>query len=308
MNNVYVVDILRTPVGKAPRGVFKHMLPDDLLGFTMKALQKRQSDIDWQTLRDVVIGCAMPEAEQGMNIARIASLLSGLPDTVPAMTINRFCSSGIQSIATAGSALPDGPEPALALAGGLESMSRVPLGGNKYTMNPAVFENENVAIAYGMGITAEKVAEKYGVSRECQDEFAVESHKRAVAAQERGDFSEEIVPIPVKHRIPDMKTGDVMVNERMVSQDEGPRSDTSYEKISRLKPVFSVKGTVTAGNTSQMSDGAGTALLANEAALKAYNLEPLGRLVSFSVAGVPPEVMGIGPVHAIPKEIGRAHV
>ncbi len=306
MTNVYVVDILRTPVGKAPRGVFKNMLPDDLLGFTIKALQKRQAAVDWQTIQDVVIGCAMPEAEQGMNVARIASLLSGLPESVPAMTINRFCSSGVQSIATAGASLSSGSEPALALAGGLESMSRVPLGGNKYTMNPAIFENEQVAIAYGMGITAEKVASQWNVSREAQDEFAVESHQRAVAAQARGDFSEEIVPVPVKHRVPDMKTGAVVVSERMVTEDEGPRSDTSYEKISRLKPVFSLKGTVTAGNTSQMSDGAGIALLANEAALKAYDLAPLGRLLSFSVAGVPPEIMGIGPVHAIPKALKQA--
>jgi acetyl-CoA acyltransferase len=306
MNNVYIVDILRTPVGKAPRGVFKQTLPDDLLGFTIKALAERQLNIDWGKIEDVVIGCAMPEAEQGMNIARIASLLSGLPDTVPAMTINRFCSSGVQSIATAAGALPCGDAPALALAGGLESMSRVPLGGNKYTMNPAVFENEHIAIAYGMGITAEKVAERFKISREAQDEFAVESHARAIAAVARGDFSEEIVPVPVQHRVPNLKTGEVVIHEQMITADEGPRRDTSYEKISRLKPVFSAKGTVTAGNTSQMSDGAGIALLANEAALKAYHLEPLGRLVSFAVAGVPPEVMGIGPVHAIPKALKKA--
>ncbi len=305
MTNVYVVDILRTPVGKAPRGVFKNMLPDDLLGFIIQALQKRQSKVDWEAVQDVVIGCAMPEAEQGMNVARIASLLSGLPESVPAMTINRFCSSGVQSIATAAASLSDkGPQ--LALAGGLESMSRVPLGGNKYTMNPAIFDNEHVAIAYGMGITAEKVAAKWNVSREAQDEFAVESHKRAIAAQERGDFTSEIVPVPVKKRIPDLKTGNVTVKEQVVTEDEGPRRDTSYEKISRLKPVFSAKGTVTAGNTSQMSDGAGIALLANEEALKAYQLEPMGRLVSFAVAGVPPEFMGIGPVHAIPKALDQA--
>ncbi|MDF1677472.1 MAG: acetyl-CoA C-acyltransferase, partial [Legionellaceae bacterium] len=268
--------------------------------------QKRQTTVDWQTIQDVVIGCAMPEAEQGMNVARIASLLSGLPDTVPAMTINRFCSSGVQSIATAGTSIAHEKAPALALAGGLESMSRVPLGGNKYTMNPAVFEDEQVGIAYGMGITAEEVAKRYNVSREAQDNFAVESHKRAIAAQDRGDFAEEIVPVTVKHRTPDMKTGEVLVDEQVITQDEGPRRDTSYEKIAQLKPVFSAKGTVTAGNTSQMSDGAGIALLANEAALKAYGLEPLGRLVSFAVAGVPPEVMGIGPVHAIPKALDRA--
>ena len=306
MSHIYVVDILRTPVGKAPRGVFKNTLPDDLLGVTIKALQAGQANINWADIQDIVIGCAMPEAEQGMNIARIASLLSGLPDTVPAMTINRFCSSGIQSIATAGAALPDNNQPALALAGGLESMSRVPLGGNKYTTNPAIFENEHIAIAYGMGITAERVAKKWHISREAQDEFSVESHKRAVAAIARGDFLDEIAPVLVKQRMPDLKTGKVILKEQLVTQDEGPRSDTSYEKISKLKPVFSVKGSVTAGNTSQMSDGAGIALLANEAALKAYDLQPLGRLVSFSVAGVPPDVMGIGPIHAIPKALKQA--
>lgn len=306
MTHTYVVDVLRTPVGKAPRGVFKNMLPDDLLGCTIKALQKKHTGLDWSLLSDIVVGCAMPEAEQGMNIARIASLLSGLPDSVPAMTINRFCSSGVQSIATAGASLPQGETPALALAGGLESMSRVPLGGNKYTMNPAVFENEQIGIAYGMGITAEKVAEKYNVSREAQDKFAVLSHQRATEAQARGDFKEEIVPVLVKHHRADLNKGEMVLDEQWVTEDEGPRKDASYEAVSRLKPVFSARGTVTAGNTSQMSDGAGIALLANEAALKAHQLEPLGRLVSFAVAGVPPEIMGIGPVHAIPKALAEA--
>jgi len=303
---MYVVDILRTPVGKAPRGVFKHTLPDDLLGCTMRALQARHTGLDWNTIQDVVIGCAMPEAEQGMNVARIASLLSGLPNTVPAMTINRFCSSGVQSIATAAAAMPTGDTPALALAGGVESMSSVPLGGNKYTTNPVIFENENIAIAYGMGITAEKVAAKWNISREAQDEFAVESHRRALAAQERGDFSDEIVPVLVKQRRPDLNTGEVHIKEKLVSQDEGPRAGTSFESISRLRPVFARTGSVTAGNTSQMSDGAGIALLANEAALKAYDLQPLGRLLSFAVAGVPPEIMGIGPIHAIPLALKQA--
>tara|TARA_R110000868_G_scaffold256364_1_gene513083 strand:+ start:113 stop:1291 length:1179 start_codon:yes stop_codon:yes gene_type:complete len=303
---MYVVDILRTPVGKAPRGVFKHTLPDDLLSCTIQALRARHENIDWAAIQDVVIGCAMPEAEQGMNVARIASLLSGLPDSVPAMTINRFCSSGIQSIATAAASMPAGDVPALALAGGVESMSSVPLGGNKYTTNPAIFENDHIAIAYGMGITAEKVAAKWGVSREAQDAFAVESHRRALAAQERGDFTNEIVPVLVKQRRPDLSAGDVQIKETWVSQDEGPRAGTSYEVLSRLRPVFARTGSVTAGNTSQMSDGAGIALLANEAAIKAYNLKPLGRLLSFAVAGVPPEVMGIGPIHAIPLALKQA--
>lgn len=306
MTQMYVVDILRTPVGKAPRGVFKHTLPDDLLGCTIRALRARHTGLDWAAIQDVVIGCAMPEAEQGMNVARIASLLSGLPNSVPAMTINRFCSSGVQSIATAAASMPTGDIPALALAGGVESMSSVPLGGNKYTTNPAIFENDNIAIAYGMGITAEKVAAKWNITREAQDAFAVESHRRALAAQERGDFTDEIVPVLVKQRHPDLNTGDVHIKEKLISQDEGPRAGTSYEKISQLKPVFARTGSVTAGNTSQMSDGAGIALLANEAALKAYDLKPLGRLLSFAVAGVPPEIMGIGPIHAIPLALKQA--
>lgn len=306
MTQMYVVDILRTPVGKAPRGVFKNTLPDDLLGCTLRALRARHANLDWAAIQDIVIGCAMPEAEQGMNVARIASLLSGLPNSVPAMTINRFCSSGVQSIATAAASMPTGDTPALALAGGVESMSSVPLGGNKYTTNPAIFENDNVAIAFGMGITAEKVAAKWGISRQAQDEFAVESHRRALAAQERGDFIDEIVPVLVKQRRPNLSTGDVHIKETLIDKDEGPRSGTSYETISKLKPVFARTGSVTAGNTSQMSDGAGIALLANEAALKVYDLKPLGRLLSFAVAGVPPEIMGIGPIHAIPLALKQA--
>lgn len=307
MTSVYVVDVLRTPVGKAPRGVFKHTLPDDLLAHTIKNLVKRHSAVDWQEIGDVVIGCAMPEAEQGMNIARIASLLADLPNSIPAMTINRFCSSGVQSIATAAATIASG-DISLALAGGVESMSMVPLGGNKYTANPAIFTNEHMAIAYGMGITAEKVAERWHISREQQDEFATESHKRATAAQQRGDFRDEISPIEITTRHADLISSSIISKPFLVSEDEGPRADTSYEAIARLKPVFAARGTVTAGNSSQMSDGAGIALLANERALKQYNLQPIGRLLSFAVAGVPPEFMGIGPVHAIPIALKRAGI
>ncbi len=292
MKPIYIVDVVRTPVGKAPRGVFKHTMPDDLLVHTMRSLQKRNPDMDWQALSDVVIGCAMPEAEQGMNVARTASLLAGIPDSVPAMTLNRFCSSGVQSIATAGAGLLQS-DASFALAGGVESMSMVPMGGNKCTANPAWFHSEHVAIAYGMGLTAEKVAKRYNISREQQDEFAVESHRRAIAAQMRGDFNDEISPIT-------LDTG------KIVTQDEGPRADTSYESIARLKPVFALKGSVTAGNTSQMSDGAGIALLASEEALNRHQLKPMGRLIAFAVAGVPPEIMGIGPVAAIPLALKQA--
>ena len=307
MTNVYVVDVLRTPVGKAPRGVFRHTLPDDLLAHTITNLKIRNPSVEWQDIGDVVIGCAMPEAEQGMNVARIASLLADLPKSVPAMTINRFCSSGVQSIATAAASIATG-DMSLALAGGVESMSMVPLGGNKYTANPAIFTNEHIAIAYGMGITAEKVAERWHITREQQDEFAAESHKRAIAAQQRGDFHDEISPIEITVRHADLTSGAVVSKKRIISEDEGPRADTSYEAIARLKPVFAARGTVTAGNSSQTSDGAGIALLANESALKHYQLQPMGRLLSFAVAGVPPEFMGIGPVHAIPLALKKAGI
>lgn len=305
MTNVYIVDVLRTPVGKAPRGVFKHTLPDDLLAHAIRSLKIRNESIDWQKIGDVVIGCAMPEAEQGMNVARIASLLADLPVSVPAMTINRFCSSGVQSIATAAATIASG-DAQLALAGGVESMSKVPLGGNKYTANPVIFKNEHIAIAYGMGITAETVAKRWQISREQQDEFATESHKRAIAAQQRGDFRDEISPMEIMVRKADLTSSSVHVMPQLITEDEGPRAETSYEVISRLKPVFAAKGTITAGNSSQTSDGAGIALLAHESALKQYNLQPIGRLLSFAVAGVPPEIMGIGPVHAIPLALRKA--
>lgn len=307
MTHVYIVDATRTPVGKAPRGVFKHTLPDDLLAHAIKTVMQRNTDVDWQTLGDVIVGCAMPEAEQGMNIARIAALLAGVSETIPAMTINRFCSSGIQSIATAAASIRQG-DFSLAFAGGVESMSMVPLGGNKYTANPAFFTDEHRAIAYGMGITAENVAKRWQVSRQEQDEFALESHRRALAAQQRGDFRAEISPIEIVLRHADLATSEVISKKCVIHEDEGPRSDTSSEALARLKPVFAVKGTVTAGNSSQTSDGAGIALLASEAALKQYDLQPIGRLLSYAVAGVPPEIMGIGPIEAIPLALKKAGI
>lgn len=307
MTHVYVVDVLRTPVGKAPRGVFKHTLPDDLLTQAIKSLMSRNQSVDKQEIGDVLIGCAMPEAEQGMNVARIASLLADLPQSVPAMTINRFCSSGVQSIATAADSIRSGSMH-LALAGGVESMSMVPLGGNKYTANPEIFNDEDIAIAYGMGITAETVAKRWGITREQQDEFAAESHRKAVAAQQRGDFKAEISPVEITVRQADLVNATTRVQKKWISEDEGPRADTSYEAISQLKPVFAAKGTVTAGNSSQTSDGAGIALLASEQALHQYHLKPMGRLLSYAVAGVPPEIMGIGPVQAIPIALKRAGI
>lgn len=307
MTDVYIVDVTRTPVGKAPRGVFKNTLPDDLLAHVMRAVVAKNNSVNWQEIGDVVIGCAMPEAEQGMNVARIASLLADLPDNIPAMTINRFCSSGVQSIATAAASIQN-KSMNLAFAGGVESMSMVPLGGNKYTANPAIFANEHVAIAYGMGITAEIVAKRWGITREQQDEFAAQSHKKAVAAQARGDFKAEITPIEITIRQADLSDLKVVEKKKLISDDEGPRADTSYDVISKLRSVFAARGTVTAGNSSQTSDGAGIALLANEQALKDYNLKPMGRLLSYAVAGVPPEIMGIGPIKAIPLALSRAGI
>lgn len=307
MTNVYIVDALRTPVGKAPRGVFKNTLPDDLLAHVIKNLMERYPSVDHQEIGDVVIGCAMPEAEQGMNVARIAALLADLPQSVPAMTINRFCSSGVQSIATVAETIRSG-DIHLALAGGVESMSMVPLGGNKYTANPAIFNNEDIAIAYGMGITAENVAKRWEITREQQDEFAAESHKKAVAAQQRGDFKAEISPVEITLRQADLANSTTVVKKKWINDDEGPRADTSYEVISKLKPVFAARGTVTAGNSSQTSDGAGIALLASEHAVRQYNLKPIGRLMSYAVAGVPPDIMGIGPIKAIPVALKRAGI
>jgi acetyl-CoA acyltransferase len=287
--------------------MFRHTLPDDLLAHSIRSVMKQHQGVDWQAIGDVVIGCAMPEGEQGMNVARIASLLADLPQSVPAMTINRFCSSGVQSIATAAESIRTG-DMHLAFAGGVESMSMVPLGGNKYTANPAIFNNEDMAIAYGMGITAELVAKRWGISREEQDQFALSSHQKAIAAQKRGDFKNEISPVEIKQRHADLTKDEVLVKTKLISEDEGPRADTSYEALARLKPVFAAKGTVTAGNSSQTSDGAAAALLASEQALKTYQLKPIGRLLSFAVAGVPPEIMGIGPIKAIPLALQRAGI
>lgn len=306
MTNVYIVDVIRTPVGKAPRGQFKHVLPDDLLAHTIKSIKTRNPRVDFTKIGDIIVGCAMPEAEQGMNVARIAALLADIPVSVPAMTINRFCSSGLQSIATAAAAIR-GKEYDLALAGGVESMSMVPLGGNKYTANPTIY-NENIAIAYGMGLTAEIVAKRFEVTREQQDEFAVASHSKAVAAQMQGYFDAEINPIEIINRSADLINAKVIAKTKLVNKDEGPRDDTSYQAVAKLRPVFAANGTVTAGNSSQMSDGAAVALLASEQALKDYDLQPLGRLCSFAVAGVPPEIMGIGPIYAIGEALKKAGI
>lgn len=305
VQEAYIVAATRTPVGKAPRGMFRNTRPDDLLAHALKAVLAQAPALDPASIGDVIVGCAMPEAEQGTNVARIALLLAGVPHTVPGMTINRFCSSGVQAVALAADRIRLG-EADVMLAGGVESMSMVPMMGNKIAFNPAIFDNEHVAIAYGMGLTAEKVAERWKISREAQDAFALQSHQRALAAQAAGEFDDEITPYRITEQVPDMQRREVQSKTREVKQDEGPRADTSLDALAKLKTVFAQKGSVTAGNSSQMSDGAGAVLLCSEAALKRYNLTPIGKFHSFSVAGVPPEIMGIGPKEAIPRALKQA--
>ncbi|MFP7721570.1 acetyl-CoA C-acyltransferase [Lysobacter sp. A3-1-A15] len=308
IQDAYIVAATRTPVGKAPRGVFRNTRPDDMLAHVLRSVVAQAPGVDVNRIDDAIIGCAMPEGEQGMNVARIGVLLAGLPDTVAAQTINRFCSSGLQAVALAADQIRLGNAD-LMLAGGTESMSMVPMMGNKVALSPAVFKDDHVAIAYGMGITAEKVAEEWKISREDQDAFALASHRKAIAAIQAGEFKDEISPYEIVSALPDLAGSSVRTRQRVVDIDEGPRQDSSLEGLAKLRPVFrngQFGGTVTAGNSSQMSDGAGAVLLASEQAVKDYGLTPLARFVSFSVAGVRPEVMGIGPIAAIPKALRQA--
>jgi len=306
VQEAYIVAATRTPVGKAPRGMFRNTRPDDMLAHVIKAVMAQAPSLDPASIGDVIVGCAMPEAEQGMNFARIGLLLAGLPDSVPGLTINRFCSSGVQAVALAADRIRVG-EADVMLAAGAESMSMVPMMGNKIAFNSAIFEKDDrYGIAYGMGLTAEKVAERWKVSREAQDAFALQSHQRALAAIAAGEFKDETTPYEIVEHVPDLDSREVKLKKRIVTNDEGPRADTTLEGLAKLKTVFAQKGSVTAGNSSQMSDGAGAVLLCSEAALKRYNLTPIGKFHSFSVAGVPPEVMGIGPKEAIPRVLKQA--
>ncbi|AER56711.1 acetyl-CoA acetyltransferase [Pseudoxanthomonas spadix BD-a59] len=309
IQDAYIVAATRTPVGKAPKGVFRNTRPDDMLAHVLKSVIAQAPGIDVARIDDAIIGCAMPEGEQGMNVARIGVLLAGLPNTIAAQTINRFCSSGLQAVALAADQIRLGNAD-LMLAGGTESMSMVPMMGNRIALSPSVFHDDHVAIAYGMGITAEKVAEEWKVSREDQDAFAVASHQKATAAIQAGEFKSEISPYQVVSHQPDLAAGGtIRLHKLLVENDEGPRPDSSIESLAKLRPVFrngQFGGSVTAGNSSQMSDGAGAVLLASEQAIKDYGLTPLARFVSFSVAGVRPEVMGIGPIAAIPKALKQA--
>ena len=306
IDDAWIVSAVRTPVGRAPRGMFRNTRPDDLLAHVLRAAVDRLPGLDPAAIDDVVAGCAIPEAEQGMNVARIAALLAGLPQSVAGMTVNRFCASGLQAVAIAAERIRLG-EAEVMIAAGTESMSLIPMGGHHIAINDAVFtRDENIGIAYGMGMTAEKVAERWQVLREAQDEFAVHSHRKALAAIEAGEFAAETAPYEIVARVPDLDTRQVAVRRTLADRDEGPRPGTTAEVLARLKPAFAAGGSVTAGNSSQTSDGAGAVVLAGTAAVKRFGLTPLARFVGFSVAGVAPEVMGIGPVAAVPKALARA--
>ncbi len=306
VQDAYIVAATRTPIGKSGRGYFKNTRPDDLLVAALKGAMAQVPTLDPKAIEDAIIGCAMPEGEQGLNVARIAALLAGLPNSVGGVTVNRFCASGLTALQMAADRIRVG-EADVMIAGGCESMSMVPMTGNKPSFNPSVFfKDENVGIAYGMGMTAEKVAQQWKVSREDQDAFALASHQKALAAIAAGQFADEITPVEVVDRSPDLGGGGVIEKRRTVSIDEGPRSDTSLEGLGKLKPVFAAKGSVTAGNSSQTSDGAGALIVASEAACKRFDLKPLARFVSFASRGVPPEIMGIGPIEAIPAALRYA--
>lgn len=306
VQDAYIVAAARTPIGKAPKGSFKNVRPDDLLIAAMKGALAQAPGLDPKVIEDAIVGCAIPEGEQGLNIARLGVLLAGLPNTIGGVTVNRFCASGLTALAMAADRIRVGEADAM-IAAGTESMSMVPMMGNKPSMNMKIFEgNDNVGIAYGMGMTAEKVASQWKVSREAQDEFALNSHLKALKAQQAGEYKDETISIDVMERIANLSSGKVDIRSKTVSMDEGARADASLEGLAKLRPVFAAKGSVTAGNSSQMSDGAGALIVVSEKILKQFNLTPLARFVSFAVRGVPPEIMGIGPKEAIPAALKNA--
>jgi acetyl-CoA acyltransferase len=303
MKEVFIVSTARTPVGKAPNGKIRTVRPDDLAALCLKEVLKRAPQVEAALVEDVILGCAMPEGSQGMNIARIAGQRAGLPDTVPGVTINRFCASGLEAIAMGAQRILSGMADII-IAGGAESMTQIPMGGVRMSPNPCLVDQMPDAYL-AMGLTAENVSTKYGVSREDQDKFSFESHQKAIAALDGGKFKDECVSVPVRE-VSLNGDGKKKVNEFVFDADEGPRRDTSLEKLATLKPAFNPRGTVTAGNASQRSDGAAAVLLVSGEKVKALGLKPLARFVTYAVGGVPPGIMGIGPVAAIPKALQQA--
>jgi acetyl-CoA acyltransferase len=300
LQDAYLVAATRTAVGKAPRGALKSTRPDTLLAHVIGSVLAQVPALAPERIDDAVVGCAMPEFEQGLNVARIGVLLAGLPASVAGMTINRFCSSGLNAVSIAADRIRTG-EADVMIAAGTESMSMIPMLG-RLALNEAVFaRGENVGIAYGMGLTAEQVATQWKVTREDQDAFALGSHRKALAAQAAGEFDAEVSPFAVEENVPDLAQDKIVTRTRVFLHDEGPRADTSAEGLAKLRPVFAARGSVTAGNSSQMSDGAGASILVSERVLKDTGLAPLARWVGYAVSGVPPEIMGIGPITAIPK-------
>ena len=306
VQEAYIVAATRTPIGRSHRGFFRNTRPDDLLVSVLKAALAQVPGLDPKAIEDIVCGCAIPEGPQGLNIARIGAVLAGLPVSVGGVTVNRFCASGLSAIQMAADRIRVG-EADVMIAAGVESMSMVPMMGNSPSLSPAMFANdENIGIAYGMGLTAEKVAQQWKISRAAQDQFAYESHMKALKAQQAGEFSAEITPVEVTDRSANLETGEVIAKTRTVRLDEGARADTTLEGLAKLKTPFAARGSVTAGNSSQTSDGAGALILASEKAVKDFGLKPLARFVSYAAKGVPPEIMGIGPIEAIPAALRYA--
>ena len=303
IQEAYIVAATRTPIGRSHRGAFRNLRPDDLLVKALQAALAQVPTLDPKSIEDLICGCAIPEGPQGLNIARIGAVLAGLPNSVGGITVNRFCASGLSAVQMAADRIRVG-EADVMIAAGVESMSMVPMMGNTPSLSPAMFNHdENIGIAYGMGLTAEKVATQWKISRDAQDQFAVASHQKALAAMVAGHFADEITPVEVVDRSPDLDTGKVIATKRLISLDEGARPDTSLEGLGKLRTVFSARGSVTAGNSSQTSDGAGALILASEKAVRQFGLKPLARFVSFAAKGVPPHIMGIGPIEAIPAAL-----
>ncbi|WP_058616015.1 acetyl-CoA C-acyltransferase [Tepidimonas taiwanensis] len=319
LRDAYIVAATRTPIGKSHKGYFRQTRPDDLLAHVLRAALRQVPGLDPAAIEDVICGCAIPEAQQGLNVARVGAVLAGLPKSVGGITVNRFCASGLSAVQMAADRIRVG-EADVMIAAGVESMSMVPMMGNTPSLSPSIFANldnvEDYGIAYGMGLTAEKVAQQWKVSRQAQDAFALQSHQRAIRAQQAGEFADEITPVDVVERTLDLDSGEVRTTTRTVTLDEGPRADTNLEALAKLKPVFATPwradrtptglGTVTAGNSSQTSDGAGALILASEDAIKRFGLQPLARFVSYASRGVPPHIMGIGPIEAIPAALKAA--